>query len=200
MTCPTADMESCDKKCKCVGGPCAGTAYDCADPCGDLEVFDEASCECVLDPPPGYYSVGYEGNWDNAYARSATTIHYLDTTDGGKITFGGRQAFACGVPETIPNGASIEWFEGEAKAGYLSEGTGSCFISGLCSGSTDTWPFYTILFQERTNGASWVYTPYLNGIPCSRSPSNTKRISIVTIIYGETLAACQTAKDTYLAG
>ena len=47
MTCPTADMESCDKKCKCVGGPCAGLAYNCDDPCPDSnEEFNENTCSC----------------------------------------------------------------------------------------------------------------------------------------------------------
>ena len=45
MACPTADMNGCNKKCKCVGGPCAGRAYDCADPCNG-GVFIEESCEC----------------------------------------------------------------------------------------------------------------------------------------------------------
>jgi hypothetical protein len=55
MTCPTANMESCDKKCKCVGGPCAGTAYDCADPCDPGSEFNAATCECS----PGWTSVRY---------------------------------------------------------------------------------------------------------------------------------------------
>jgi hypothetical protein len=49
MTCPTADMESCEKKCKCVGGPCAGLAYDCNDPCGPGFEFDAATCECISE-------------------------------------------------------------------------------------------------------------------------------------------------------
>jgi len=47
MSCPTVDMESCDKKCKCFGGPCNGLAYDCADPCPGLyEEFNENTCSC----------------------------------------------------------------------------------------------------------------------------------------------------------
>jgi hypothetical protein len=46
MSCPTADMESCDKKCKCVGGPCAGTAYDCYDPCLPDEDWIPSECRC----------------------------------------------------------------------------------------------------------------------------------------------------------
>jgi hypothetical protein len=42
-------MESCGKKCKCVGGACAGLAYDCSNPCDPGFRFDAATCECISE-------------------------------------------------------------------------------------------------------------------------------------------------------
>jgi len=46
MALKPADMQSCDKKKKCVGGPNNGLAYSPLDPC-EQGVFDEERCDCV---------------------------------------------------------------------------------------------------------------------------------------------------------
>jgi len=46
MSCPTADMEKCDKKCRCLVGDCIGIAYSCDDPCPTGYTFNSATCNC----------------------------------------------------------------------------------------------------------------------------------------------------------
>ena len=46
------DFESCDPKCRCLGGELAGTVYNCAKPCSQSnEEFNADSCECIEDFP-----------------------------------------------------------------------------------------------------------------------------------------------------
>jgi hypothetical protein len=52
MTCPTADMTSCSPKCKCLGGACHDSAYDCSQPCPSGSVFIAAECACEQVCPP----------------------------------------------------------------------------------------------------------------------------------------------------
>jgi hypothetical protein len=42
-----ADMDSCDKKAKCIFGPNEGKAYNPKDPCCGQGVFDPATCDCT---------------------------------------------------------------------------------------------------------------------------------------------------------
>jgi len=76
MSCPTADMESCDKKCKCVGGPCPGTAYDCANPCKNVdEEFDASTCQCVGITFCGCGPIRYTVTWDNYRSFASCTTN-----------------------------------------------------------------------------------------------------------------------------
>jgi len=68
MACPTANMDDCTKKCKCVGGACAGLAYDCADPCPAGSEFNEATCECAPRGP--YFAEFAWYQFDSEFERS----------------------------------------------------------------------------------------------------------------------------------
>ena len=65
MVAPTsADMDSCDPKCRCAGGPYINQAFACDDPCAGQGVectFDCANgCDCG-DRTPGIYRVRVKG-------------------------------------------------------------------------------------------------------------------------------------------
>ena len=95
MTCPTADMESCDKKCKCVGGPCAGAAYDCDDPCSAGTEFDAATCSCVSTTPAGPY-VRFVGTYSvagGAFVPYTSPWYY--TGDGSRLSVASGTATSC---------------------------------------------------------------------------------------------------------
>jgi len=51
MACPTANMDECNPKCRCLIGDCIGLAYDCGDPCPPGEEFNKETCECEPTKP-----------------------------------------------------------------------------------------------------------------------------------------------------
>lgn len=48
MTCPSpADFNTCDPKCRCPSGPCAGIAFNCKSPCPEGVIWDPSRCSCL---------------------------------------------------------------------------------------------------------------------------------------------------------
>lgn len=67
------DMTSCNRKCKCCGGPNDGRVYPCDDPCdGPSETFNEQLCQCIAT-----CSNNWEANFEYAfYNRDILSSRY----------------------------------------------------------------------------------------------------------------------------
>lgn len=220
MALPEVDMDSCCKKKRCLNGGNVGKLYDTCKPCPDNSYFDRDSCDCVPDRPTGYYAVGIIPNF--AFSESVGPVdpptaygpHLIDTEEGGFIAINSRRENICSaMDENLPiGGRGEEWFEGEAIAGYKTEGKEDGCNSKICctpSGNSffcpfaDVYPLYRIWFSGRLSEdgepiPGFQYFPYLAGVSCTDFPSNTKRKVQVTILYGETYEECSEAMAAFL--
>ena len=168
------------------------------------------SCNCEREFTIGYYCYAWEPNWEESgepAPRQAMLPQLVDPDDGGKLTINGYAIFACQVDSTLPNGASIDWYEGPVSASYMSQtdpNANGCSLSvggsTYCTDSTAIWPFYTCSILTREGGNFNYALPYQAGIPCNREPKNSTRTATFTIIYGETYAECDAARTAYLNG
>ena len=95
MSCPVpADMQTCDPKCRCGSGPCAGTAFSCDDPCQGSGKFNPATCECETEV--GIYRITSVANGTSELDPSVTTFVYYANIPEPFIGTGGalfRYAF-----------------------------------------------------------------------------------------------------------
>lgn len=220
MALPPVDMEDCCKKERCLVGENAGQIYNTCKPCPDNSSFDEATCDCVPDRPTGYYGVGVTPNFQFSEEEGpvdppfAYGPHLIDVEEGGFIGFNSRRENICSAgDETLPIGGIGElWFEGEAVAGYKTEGGSKGCESKVCctpSGNSffcpfaDVYPVYRIWFSGRLGEdeepiPGFQYYPYLAGVSCSDFPANTKRKVQITIFYGETFQECSEAMASFL--
>lgn len=94
MACPTANMDDCTKKCKCVGGACAGLAYDCSNPCGPGIEFNPATCECddaatTFGLDYTSYTPGYSFSCDDCIVGTAFSGTRTFSAGGYLATLGG---------------------------------------------------------------------------------------------------------------
>jgi len=143
MPCPIADMDSCLKKCKCVGGACNGAAYNCEDPCGPGFDFDSARCECISLYPPGLYEWRYY-DWEETYA--------LECPSGA---FSPPPTFVGGTPPGDPLGPIIFSFETYIPPVLVIQATELEAVKN-CDGSFQNLPLTTVaeLSYQPVDGGS----------------------------------------------
>ena len=110
MACPTANMDDCTKKCKCLGGPCDGLAYDCADPCSAGTQFNAATCDCEQIFDCGCTGTQLVVYW-KAFYKERTTSCIEETFQRTCSGFNSSDlSLTTTVPGLIP-GQDPEWID-----------------------------------------------------------------------------------------
>ena len=175
MTCPTADMQKCEKKCKCLSGDCIGSAYDCDNPC-DGGVFYEETCTCGI--PYGNYNIYYRQDSSGpvrcndptktACRRRCYVVAFNDvqniktflaTTTNGMCCGSG-----CGIDSEFSNNFTIEGEDINGDPKFVSTGfwytPGNTYINNAITGTyTNTW---TVTGIQNSDTDEFVY-----GFDCS---------------------------------
>lgn len=117
MACPTANMNDCNKKCRCVGGPCADTAYNCDDPCSS-GIFVPSTCECF--DASGTWRIVVTTYISPGGMEGYTDVFYIDD-EGNAVCVEETPGLLVGVyksdPDSGPN--SFPWVLEEGDYMYV---------------------------------------------------------------------------------
>lgn len=186
--CPNNNLEACQPKFKCRGGPCHNYAYDPSDPCPDGTLFDRALCKCTL----GNYSLPWAYNSTTNERTSSPILFsvapYFNgsgdlvtvTTGVVGIPCGGGTAF-----ESTPCG-TVQDYQGPVKIEKV----------GSCSGSGDavTMCVFTQVNGEYDGGSNC--TLQAVNLACSND-SNDVAEGEVGWFFGDTIEEVEELKDRY---
>lgn len=151
MPCPpAASMESCDPKCRCNSGPCAGAAFSCGDPCQGTAVFNSATCECepLCDTPATatvYWKVSY-ATYTGACSPDTTNCYQF-----------GNTPYSVQVTDLAP-GTEIQ---------VTTQGSG---VIGTCSGTENTQ--VVMIYLACVGGSPAFKTTVIGSPGCSVNTSS----------------------------
>jgi hypothetical protein len=191
MVCPTANMDDCTKKCKCVGGPCANRAYDCADPCGVGTEFNAATCNCDL--VANFIGAwGYDSGLDSRTA-SAQVVNIVPYYDG----LGRLVTYTAGVSEL--SCGSQDAFD-RSPCGQVPEYSGAVSIAKIapCTGGGNVGNQYIFVYVDGVlNNLTYMNTAV--ALACDNT-LNDFNSGTVGWFYGDTEQEVQDQLDAWIAG
>ena len=159
MSCPQANMENCDRKRKCLSGPCEGSVYSLSDldQCLAGEVFSESTCECIAT--------------GGAYRLCTSTVATVPPAGGGNTPL--NTGYTCAYysladPYFSDGLLVVPGIKGTYPSGqYFEEGSyqpaGKACGSGGPDDASDGGPYLFWGFQVSSTSADWTGRCVQNG-------------------------------------